>query len=382
MSRKDDIDIPKQSYELCNHLLSDLEHAKRPVLEAIKCSLDNAFYKPKLGYLTPGDKTVKTELNVSSVQKMARAVFFLEIFLRNLKSGAVNTKRELYYMAKGEVKHDTKLKPLDFNDQDESDAIIDFICEMLLCYREDLNCFANDRGGQTYSKWLVVTETLPNGKKAVVDLSTLGTTPFQPKNRPQSLSLRAKKKIDFCLVVESEGTANTFVSNGFCERHPVILLGAQGVPSNAVRGWVKLIQDELRIPIYFFGDLDAYTLQNIFRTLKAGSAASLIRNSKFSAPDVRFLGVLPDDIKKYDLHDYRVREEDVSEARSLKKARDALKNDPFFKDSKNKGVTRILHWLLENKRRCEQQSYFMVDPKDPAMPEKIIVEKIKRKNYV
>ncbi|HEX4924666.1 MAG TPA: hypothetical protein VFV50_11290, partial [Bdellovibrionales bacterium] len=90
-------DIPKMSKELCEQMLRDLENAQRPVLEATKCSLDNSFYNPKVGYLTPGDKMVKTELNVSSVQKMSRAIFFLEILLRNLESGSVNTKRELYY---------------------------------------------------------------------------------------------------------------------------------------------------------------------------------------------------------------------------------------------------------------------------------------------
>jgi len=374
--------VPQLSKKLCNILLTDLENARRPVLEAIKCSLDNARYSPSVGYLTPGSKMVRTELNVSSVQKMSRAIFLLEILLRNLETGAVNTKREIYYISKGETKHNPALKPLDFADQDESDSVIDFICEMLECYREELNCFANDRGGQTYSNQLVVTETMPDGEKAVVDLSSLGTSPFQPKNRPQSLQLKAKKKIDFCLVVESEGTANTFVANGFCKRNNAILMGAQGVPSNGVRGWCKLIQDQLKIPIFFFGDLDAYTLQNIFRTLKAGSAASLIRNSDFSAPDVKFLGVLPSDIKKYDLNDYPVKENDIQEARALKKASDALKNDPFFKDRKNKGLSKILHWLLENKRRCEQQAFFTVDPRDPTMPEKIIVEKIKKGDYV
>lgn len=374
--------IPKLSKDLCNRMLTDLENARRPVLEAIKCSLDNSNYNPKVGYLTPGKKMVRSELNVASVQKMSRAIFILEILLRNIETGAVNTKRELYYISKGEVKHNPELRPLDFGDQSESDSIIDFICEMMECYREDLNCYANDRGGQTYSNQLVVTEQLPDGTKAVVDLSSLGTSPFQPKNRPQSLTLKAKKKIDFCLVVESEGTANTFVTNGFCKRNNAILMGAQGVPSNAVRGWCKLIQDQLKVPIYFFGDLDAYTLQNIFRTLKAGSAASLIRNSDFSAPDVRFLGVLPEDIKKYDLADYPVKENDIQEARALKKASDALKNDPFFKDKKNKGLAKILEWLLKNKRRCEQQSYFTVDPRDPVMPEKIIIEKIKKGDFI
>src|SRR6185437_554957 len=230
-----DQNIPKLSKELCSRLLTDLEKAKRPVLYATKCSLDNSRYNPKVGYLTPGGKKVATELNVSSVKKMSRAIFMLEILLRNIDTGAVNTKLELYYISKGEIKHNPLLKPLDFGDQDESDEIIDFICEMLECYREELNCYANDRGGQTYSQQLVVTETLTDGEKAVIDLSKLGTTPFQPKNRPQNLKLSMKKKVDFGLIVESEGTANTLQANGFTKRNNSILIGAQGVPSNAVR---------------------------------------------------------------------------------------------------------------------------------------------------
>lgn len=375
-------DIPKEAKIICDKMLKDLENAKRPTLEAIKCSLDNSYYNPKVGFLTPGDKKVTTELNVSSVQKMARVVFLLEIMLRNIDKGSVNTKREIYYMAKGMVKGNKTIKPLDFDDQTESDSIIDFICDLLEVYREEMNCFANDRGGQTYSKQLVVTETMPDGEKATVDLSSLGTAPFQPKNRPQNLRLKTKGKVDFCLVVESEGTANTLVANGMTKRHRCIVMGAQGVPSNAVRAWSKTISTQLKVPIYFFGDLDAYTLQNIYRTLKAGSAASLIRNSDFSAPEVRFLGVLPEDVKKYDLHCYKVRENDAKENRALKKAKDALKNDPFFQDKKNKKLANILKWLISEKLRCEQQALYSVDPDDPHICEKILVDKIKKGSYV
>ena len=142
--RKKTTDIPKVAKELCDKMLSDLEKGRRPVLKAIKCSLDNSFYNSRVGYLTPGDKKVTTELNVSSVQKMSRSVFMMEILLNNLKTGAVNTKRELYYMAKGLVKSDKVLKPLDFSDQPESDAVVDYLCDLMEVYREELNCFAND----------------------------------------------------------------------------------------------------------------------------------------------------------------------------------------------------------------------------------------------
>ena len=374
--------VTSTAVSLCENILADLAKAKRPVLKATKCSLDNAIYSPGLGFLTPGSKKVSTELNVSSVKKMARSIFIMEILLRNVKSMGVNTKREIYYICKGLLKQNPNFKPLDFEEQNESDSIIDFICEIIECYREELNCYANDRGGQTYSRQLVVTETMPNGEKAVIDLSKLGTSPFMPKNRPQNLKLKMKKPIEFCLVVESEGTANTLVANGITKRYNCIVVGSQGVPSNAVRGWVKRIQDQLKIPLFFFGDLDAYTLQNIFRTLKAGSASSLIRNSDFSAPDVKFLGVLPEDIKKYDLFAYPVRENDLSEVRSLKKAKDALNNDPFFKSRKNKGLAKILQWLLDNKKRCEQQSFFSIDASDPRSLEKVIVDKIRNGKFI
>ena len=182
-------------------------------------------------------------------------------------------------------------------------------------------------------------------------------------------------------MVESEGTANTLVANGITKRHNCIIMGAQGVPSNAVRGWCRTIQNQLKVPIFFYGDLDAYTLQNIYRTLKAGSAASLIRNADFSAPKVYFLGLLPEDVEKYDLHCYDVSTKDASEMRSIKKARDALKNDPFFQDKKNKKLAGILKWLISEKKRCEQQSVFSINPKDPMVLEKFIVNKIKTKSY-
>src|SRR5690349_14303480 len=89
-------DIPKMSREICDEMLRQLEKAQRPSLEVVKCALDNSLYDPKVGFFTPGDKRVRTELNVSSVQKLARTVFMLEMMLMNLQSGGVNTMREFY----------------------------------------------------------------------------------------------------------------------------------------------------------------------------------------------------------------------------------------------------------------------------------------------
>ena len=64
------------------------------------------------------------------------------------------------------------------------------------------------------------------------------------------------------------------------------------------------------------------------------------------------------------------------------KSKDVLKNDPFFQDKRNKKLAGILEWLIKEKKRCEQQAYFSVDPRDPHIVEKIIIDKIKRKSYI
>lgn len=368
---------------VCFDIMNDLEKAKKPVIYSTKESADNAIYDPKLGHFVPGDKKKSIELNASSIKKMSRMLFVGRILSNNLKQGAVNTLREVYYVSKGLIKSNPQYKPLDFEDQSECDAVITELCAMVEAYREDFNVVANEKSGLTYSKSLIITETLADGQKAVIDLGAMGTTPFIPKNRPQDLEVKIKKghKIDYILCIESEGTCSSLVANKMLERNNIILVALGGQPSMGTRGWIKKLQDQLDVPIYVFTDLDPYSL-NIIRALKAGAYNSLLRSKDFSAPDVKFLGVLPEDIKKYGLHYYNVNDKDPVENRSLKRAKDLLDTDPFFKDKKNKKYRQVLEWLLKEKVRCEQQAIYQVYPNDITGPERIINEKIKNKVFI
>lgn len=370
---------------VCLQIMKDLEKSQKPLILSTKESADNAIYDPKLGYFVPGDKKISIELNVNSIKKMTRMLFMARILINQLQEGNVATLRECYYIAKGNIKGTPSLKPLDFADQSESDAVISELCALVESYREDFNVVANEKSGLTYSKALIVTETLPDGTKATIDLGNMGTAPYIPKNRPQDLELKIKKgmKVDYVLAIESEGSASSLVANKFLERNNVIIVALGGQPSMGTRGWLKKIQDQLKLPIYVFSDLDAYSI-TILRSTKAGAYNSLIRSKDFSAPDVKFLGVLPSDIKRYDLDFYKVNDKDPSESRALKRAEDLLKNDPFFKDKKNKKYRDILETLLREKYRVEQQSYIGYKPKDSKVNgmEYIIVDKIKRGDFI
>ena len=49
--RKNKAAIIKQADSLCDGMLKSLQKARSPVLQAVKCSLDNSSYDTKTGYL-------------------------------------------------------------------------------------------------------------------------------------------------------------------------------------------------------------------------------------------------------------------------------------------------------------------------------------------
>jgi len=70
-------------------------------------------------------------------------------------------------------------------------------------------------------------------------------------------------------------------------------------------------------------------------------------------PQARFLGVTPQDIVDYKLPTHPLKDVDV------KRAKDAIKNDPFFQHYKEWG--RALEQLLKMGVRAEQQAFAKFD---------------------
>jgi DNA topoisomerase-6 subunit A len=100
--------------------------------------------------------------------------------------------------------------------------------------------------------------------------------------------------------------------------------------------------------VYAFVDCDPYGIANIYRTIKVGSGSSAHINRFFCVPGARFLGVTPQDIEDYQLPTHPLKEVDV------KRARDALKNDPFF--LRHKPWQAALEQLIRMGVRAEQQA--------------------------
>ena len=98
-------------------------------------------------------------------------------------------------------------------------------------------------------------------------------------------------------------------------------------------------------------DCDPYGIANIYRTLKVGSGNAAHINKFFCVPNATFLGVTPQDIVDYELPTHPLQEVDV------KRARDALKNDPFFKA--HPAWRKAIEQLVDMGVRAEQQALAM-----------------------
>ena len=113
---------------------------------------------------------------------------------------------------------------------------------------------------------------------------------------------------------------------------------------------MRRLSDDHGLPVYCFTDCDPYGFANIYRTLKVGSGNAAHTARHYSVPVARFLGVAPDDIKEYGLEDatHPLSEVDV------KRARDALDHDPFFRA--HEPWVRAIEKLLSLGVRAEQQA--------------------------
>jgi DNA topoisomerase-6 subunit A len=122
-----------------------------------------------------------------------------------------------------------------------------------------------------------------------------------------------------------------------------------GVPTRACRRFIRRLSDSLKIPVYAFVDGDPYGYFNIYRTLKVGSGNAAHLNEYFCVPKASFLGVTPQDIIDYKLPTHPLKDVDI------KRAKDALKNDPFVKHHKPWQVA--INQMLKMGQRVEQQAF-------------------------
>ena len=334
-----------------------IKQGKKPQLRMPKRSLSNVRYSPKIGYLKLQKGSVTRTLTYNTVKSFAQTLKMMALSKDTIETDEEVTKREAYYISKnwGDAR---------FDEQPESDAVMEDIEALFRVNREKLGFVPEEKGGEVAGPLVVIDIDPETGKKIRIDCTRFGRGAYSVPISVESLEFQTKAA--FILAIETAGAFQRLHNHAFWRTANCVLVSMGGVPTRACRRFIRRLSEQFQLPVYAFVDGDPYGYANIYRTLKVGSGNAAHINEFFCVPNAKLLGVTPYDIEKYDLPTHPLEEVDI------KRAKDILKNDPFFQH--HKPWQKAIEKMLALGQRVEQQAFakhslnFVIDV---YLPEKL-----------
>lgn len=305
-------------------------------------NLSNVRYNPKNGYFELGKGRKSRQLTVGTAKTFAQTLKMMALSKELIEGDDFATKRDAYYQSKnwGEAR---------FDEQVESDTIMDDI-EALVSLdgvsREQLRFYPEEHGGAVAGELVIVDRDPLTGDTIEIDCTRQGTGSYTIPHSVEHLGFKTNAK--FILAIETSGMFQRLHIHTFWKSANCILVAMGGVPTRACRRFIRRLADDKKIPVYAFVDCDPYGISNIYRSLKVGSGNAAHLSQFFCVPQAHFLGVTPQDIVDYKLPTHPLQDVDI------KRAKDAIKNDPFFQS--HKPWRDAIELLLKLGVRAEQQA--------------------------
>jgi DNA topoisomerase-6 subunit A len=345
----------------------DIRQQKKPDLAFPVRALGNVTYSEKRGYFEIGRQKKVRTLTVNTVKSFAQTLRMMGLSKELIETNDFATKRDAYYQSKN-------WEEARFDEQTESDTVMDDI-EALFSVRgvsrEQLRFIPDEHGGAVAGNLIVLDPDRQTGAVERIDCTRFGSGAYSIPSTVEHLSFETNAK--FILAIETGGVFQRLQSHKFWQSANCILVSMAGVPTRATRRFIRKLSDECRLPVYAFVDCDPYGISNIYRTLKVGSGNAAHLSQFFCVPHARYLGVTPQDILDYRLPTHPLQDVDI------KRAKDALKNDPFFKTHKE--WQKSIDQLMKMGVRAEQQALakwglnYVIDeylPRKLAHPDKFL----------
>jgi len=319
-----------------------VKRGRKPTMQFPIRSLSNVKYDPKHGYFELLGRKAERTLTVNTVKTFAQSVRMMGVSHDIVRRDDIASKREVYYVSKS-------WDECRFKEQPESDTVMDDLEAMFGVNREQMGFFPEERGGDVAGQLSVGDRDRTTGAALQIDCTKLGSGAYSIPSRVEHLTFTTKAK--FILVVETKALFERLNHHAYWRKANCIIINMSGVPTRACRRFIRRLADARKLPVYVFTDGDPYGYGNIYRTLKVGSGNAAHINEYFCVPQARFLGVTPDDIEEFDLHDATHPLEEVD----IKRARAGLKNDPFIKH--HKPWQKALQKMIQMGVRIEQQAF-------------------------
>ncbi|RLF90953.1 DNA topoisomerase VI [Thermococci archaeon] len=332
----------KRLRQLGNRMLQELKRGNSPYIEIPVRALGNVYFDSERRLLQLGEKSGRRYfLNLAHAKKFMQTLLVASYCLELIQKGKHASLRDVYYALKRNLPNS---KEVTFQDQSESNPVIEDLEVSLNLLREELHISADRKGyliGNIVLRERVVDETFE------IDASQLGTGGWGIPSNVEEIEF-LDIQADYVLVIETGAMFERLAEERFWKKNNCLMVATKGQPSRGTRRLIHRLYYEANLPVYVFTDGDPYGWY-IYSVIKQGSINLAYLSEKLGTPDAKFLGVTMSDVDKYNLHGqvHKLKEGDIKRAKELK-------DYPWFK---NEEWQREINLMLEKKIRIEQQAF-------------------------
>jgi len=296
---------------LAQETIRQVKKEENPSLELPIRALSNVSFSEKHRLIELGEKVQTREFfNVSMAKKFMQTFLVAGACKDLLESGKTTSIRDLFYMTKHTIKG---CKENTFDDQVESDPIIEDLEVGLDALREELHLFANKKGSMVGPMVIV-----DSGDE--IDLSRMGSGGWSVPSITEDYVIEFKKnEAEFVMLVEKEAVWHRLNEDKFWRKHKCLLLTCGGQATRGARRLIQRLSNELKLPVYVLVDNDPWGLY-IYSVVKQGSINLAYESMRMACPKARYLGLRTRDFKQFKLSDevkIDLLKEDITRAKQM-----------------------------------------------------------------
>ncbi|MFH1022854.1 MAG: DNA topoisomerase IV subunit A [Planctomycetota bacterium] len=305
------IDVEAKLITLADEVIEAAREGRDPTFRIPIRSLSNVNFDEKKGIIRMGKgRQERSFFNVGMAKKFMQTVLVGGALSELQRQNLTTSLREIYYRTKHTI---TGSHENTFDDQDESDPVIEDLEVTLEALREELHVRAENAG--TMVGPLVLVD---NGDR--VDCARLGKGGYSVPSIVEPEEIRIKRcTADFVLLVEKGTQWNRLAEDRFWKKYNCILLTGNGQPPRGVRRIARRLHEEKKLPVYVLVDNDPWGYY-IYSVVKQGSINLAFESQRMAIPEAKFIGLSSADPDEYGLPrnvGIKLNDKDISRAKEI-----------------------------------------------------------------
>ena len=346
VSRQRDRETVKKIEGLGGAVVKSSLAMKEPSMAIPLRTASNMRFNKRKRIIEMGSNTQSRELfNLGQARKFMQTVVLAQGCKELIEADKTLSLRGMYYKSLHTI---TGTPEKTFNDQAESDPILEDLEVSLGALREELHVFAKEAG-----KMVGNVTVIDAGDE--IDCRRMGTGGYAiPSIVEPSVIQFGKCEAKFILHVEKGTVWSRFNEDRFWEKHNCILTEGGGQPARGVRRLLRRLHDEFNLPVYCLLDCDPWG-HYIYSVIKQGSINLAFESERMAVPEAKFIGIRAQDYERCELTDdvkITLNERDITRAKQIAKY-------PWFADKKP--WQREIKHMLANGFKMEVESLITKD---------------------